>query len=63
MARPLKDEAERKSIDLRVPVTAEQKRLIAGAAQSVGLDMATWARPILLKEAQKLVKQSNATSR
>lgn len=50
---------ERKSVDLRIPVTSEQKDLVMDAARSVGLDMAAWARAILLKEAQKLQRMSD----
>lgn len=53
MARPKKEQSERKDVDLRVPVTEDQKELIVRAARMDGLDMAAWARPILLREAQK----------
>ena len=52
MARPPKPENDRKDVDLRIPVTSEQKDTIAEAARILGLDMAAWARPILLREAQ-----------
>ena len=59
MARPAKDKADRKSIHLRIPVTEEQRELIVRAAQLSDLDMAAWARPILLKEAQKKCRQAD----
>jgi hypothetical protein len=51
--RPAKDPAERKTIDLRIPVTAEQKKIIADATRDEPDGMAAWARAILLKEARK----------
>ncbi len=55
MARPPKDESERKDTDLRIPVTSAQKDSIAQAVRALGMDMAAWARPILLKEAQAIL--------
>lgn len=57
MARPQKDKSERKDVDLRVPVTLEQKELIVRAARLDGMDMAAWVRPILVREAQRRVKK------
>jgi hypothetical protein len=59
MARPEKDEADKKSVDLRIPVTAEQKEQIMQAVGLDGLDMAAWARPILLREAQKRLRKAD----
>ena len=59
MARPQKDRNERKDVDLRIPVTLEQKGLIVRAARLDGMDMAAWVRPFLLREAQKRVKKGN----
>ena len=42
-------------MDLRIPVTSDQKGTIAEAARILGVDMAAWARPILLREAQAVV--------
>jgi uncharacterized protein (DUF1778 family) len=56
MARPPKDVADRKDVDLRIPVTAEQKRLVSQAATLEGLDMAAWARQILVREAQRKIR-------
>lgn len=58
MARPPKDEGERKDVDLRIPVTADQKELVMKAARLSDADMAAWARPILLEHAQAVVAQS-----
>src|SRR5258707_950976 len=54
--RPPKNKAERKDVDLRIPVTAEQKELVVQAARIEGADMAAWVRPIVILAAEKLVK-------
>ena len=56
MARPLKDPSERKTVDVRIPVTEEQKRMILEAAASDQSDVATWARPIILGAAERRLK-------
>jgi hypothetical protein len=43
--------------DLRIPVTAEQRETVHRAAQAAGLDMAAWARPILLEAAKRQLKR------
>lgn len=53
--RPPKTEGERKAKDLRIPVTDDQKAVVAEAMRLSGQDMATWARPILLAAAQAIV--------
>lgn len=53
MARPFKKPSERKSVDLRIPVTEDQKRLVAEAAAADGADVATWLRPIVLGFAEE----------
>ena len=57
MARPRKDPKERKSAELRVPVTDDQKSLIIQASGLDGLDAATWIRPIILDAAKKRVER------
>jgi uncharacterized protein (DUF1778 family) len=57
MPRPKKKPEERKSAELRVPVTEEQKSLIIQAAGLDGLDVATWVRPIILNAAKKRVER------
>jgi uncharacterized protein (DUF1778 family) len=59
MARPPKDPSERKSVDLRIPVTEEQKKLISEAASADEADVAAWVRPIVLMAAQKRVAKRN----
>jgi hypothetical protein len=61
MARPKKNDRDRKDIDLRIPVTQDQKRLIVEAANLDGLDMAGWARQLLLRAA-KLRHEKEARS-
>lgn len=51
--RPTKNEDERKDVDLRIPVTADQKARIMEAVAADGADMASWARPILLHAADQ----------
>jgi uncharacterized protein (DUF1778 family) len=57
MARPPKDKALLMNIPLRIMLTADQKELISAAAESEGLDMTAWARPILLKAARDQLAQ------
>lgn len=52
MARPRKNKSERKDSELRVPLTETQKEMIAEVARLEGVDMAAWARPILLQAAR-----------
>jgi len=56
--RPPKADADRKAKDLRIPVTEDQKEIVAEAMRLSGNDMATWARPILLAAAQALIEAS-----
>src|SRR5262249_44920002 len=55
MPRPPKDARLRMSTDLRIPVTAEQKRLISQAVATDPDGLAAWARRILLAAAQESV--------
>jgi hypothetical protein len=43
-------------VDLRIPVTAYQKKLIYSALE--GGEFAQWARDVLLREAERLRTQS-----
>ncbi len=63
MARPFKDPQLRMDTDLRIPVTAEQKTTIQGGAAVAGLDMAAWARPILLEAARQELAKSKGKKR
>ena len=61
MARPLKDPTMRMNVDLRIPLTADQKRVVAAAAARDQSDIAGWVRPILLKAAaERLERRSVA---
>ena len=59
MVRPRKDPALRMSLDIRIPVTAEQKELIYRAAAAEKSEVASWARAILLKAGQKIMDKEN----
>jgi hypothetical protein len=57
MARPKKDPSERKTTILRIPVTEDQKNLIMDAVSMNQIDMAAWARPILLRAAKQEISK------
>jgi uncharacterized protein (DUF1778 family) len=48
-----KPKKERKEEEIRVRVTAEQKKLFIKAAELEGLDISAWIRQIALREAKK----------
>jgi len=58
MGRPPKKKAERKSVDLRIPVTEDQKEQIVKAARLAGMDMAEWERPVLLAAAREFAEKA-----
>jgi hypothetical protein len=60
MARPFKDKKDRKDVDLRIPVTADQKLRVMEAARLDQLDMAEWARALLLRAADQRLKKEEA---
>lgn len=51
MARPPKEPHLRMNIDLRIPVTAEQKQKIMQAVADEPAGFAAWAREVLLRAA------------
>ncbi len=51
MVRPKKDPAMRMDTDIRIPLTAEQKKVIAAAVADEPGGMASWAREVLLDAA------------
>jgi hypothetical protein len=53
MARPKKDASDRKTADIRIPLTEEQKQRVVDAAGEE--DVATWLRPIVLGAAEDRV--------
>lgn len=61
MARPPKDPSLRMDADLRIPVTAEQKRLILDAVADDPAGFAAWARAILLEAAKERMDQKGTT--
>jgi hypothetical protein len=60
MARPPKKAKDRKDVDLRIPVTREQKQRIVEAAELDQLDMAEWARSLLIKAANQRLSKRDA---
>lgn len=63
MARPPKDPADRKTVDVRIPLTEEQKKLVLDAAEADGADVAAWIRPILLSAASDRLKREKHSRR
>jgi hypothetical protein len=53
MPRPRKNGRMRMDTDLRIPVTREQKELIASATEDEPEGLAAWARAVLLAAAKK----------
>jgi hypothetical protein len=62
MARPQKDPASRKTVDLRIPVTPDQKRLVMDAMAKDDREFAGWARSVLLDAAQALLAEKTRKS-
>ena len=60
MARPPKKPELRMGTDLRIPVTGRQKETIQQAAKLAQMDMATWARPVLLAEAKRQIAEHSS---
>lgn len=50
-----KTKAQRKEELIRVRVTSEQKKTLAEAATTAGLDISAWLRSIALREATQIV--------
>ena len=57
MARPPKDPSDRKTVDVRIPLTEEQKETITEAAAAEQLDVAAWLRPIVLHAAEERLQK------
>lgn len=60
MGRPRKAGRLRMETDLRIPVTNEQKAVIAKATGDEPEGMAAWARRVLLEAAQAKIAESTA---
>jgi hypothetical protein len=56
--RPPKPEEDRKTVDLRIPVTPEQKEIVAEAMRLEKTEMAGWARELLLAAAEKIIAEA-----
>ena len=56
MPRPKKTPANKLGLYLKIPVTPDQKRLIMEAAEMQGGEMAPWARGILTREAEGVLR-------
>ena len=55
MARPTKNAADRKTADLRIPMTVADKQTVTDAMAIDGREMAGWARELILEEATALL--------
>ena len=51
--RPKKAETERKTNILRICLTPSERQIVESAAQSERMDTSTWARAVILREAEK----------
>lgn len=56
MARPKKKQSDIKGSEVRIPVTADQKKTIAKAAARCEMDVATWGRRVLLSNAAMIIQ-------
>jgi hypothetical protein len=61
--RPPKDPDQKKSVDLRIPVTTAQKQIVADAMAVDGREFANWARELLLGAAQAIIDRKGAHRR
>jgi len=60
MARPPKDERLRMNRDIRIPLTAEQKRVLAEAVCDEPGGMAAWARHVLIRAARERIARRSS---
>jgi hypothetical protein len=58
MARPIKKASLRMNKDIRVPVTAEQKKIIEKAVANEPAGMAAWVREVVLKAAEEKIRDA-----
>jgi hypothetical protein len=58
MARPPKKPELRMDKNLMIPVTASQHGYVNRGAATAGMDMATWARPILIEAAKREIAKA-----
>jgi len=55
MARPPKDESDRRTNVLRIRLTSKERKKLDDAAMATGLDTSTWARYELLGRSAKVL--------
>jgi hypothetical protein len=63
VARPRKDEQDRKTVPLKIMLTPQQRARLDCAAAAVGLDVSTWGRAVLLQAAGRLAASGRAKRR
>jgi hypothetical protein len=61
MARPPKDKRLLMNVYLRIPLTADQKRLVEEAARLDFSDVTPWVRALLVRAASERVAPERAT--
>jgi hypothetical protein len=62
MPRPRKDGRLLMNTDLRIPMTSEQKAIVAEATADEPGGMAAWARTVLIDAARRKIARANSTS-
>jgi hypothetical protein len=62
MGRPKKDPKLKMGVDLRIPVTPEQKQFIADAMADEPAGFAAWARDLLLRAARDRIDARTPTN-
>lgn len=63
MGRPFKKPEDRKTTDIRIPMREADKRLVEEAMALDGQQLATWARDLILTEAQNLLAAARKKTR
>ena len=48
---------QRKDCDIRIRVTADQKRILTEAAKKAGLDLSPWLRSIAVQQAERVFQE------
>ena len=48
---------QRKDYDIRIRVTADQKRILTEAAKKAGLDLSPWLRSIAVQQAERVFQE------
>jgi uncharacterized protein (DUF1778 family) len=56
--RPTKNPGQKMDVALRIMLTADMDKLIRQAAEMDGLDISSWARPILLDVARERIAKA-----